>query len=73
MAGGTKDAWEEVGERFSEWGRMVAERHRSLGEERGSVPEEDKRKIDEAVEAVIGELDKAFPDARFVIAKRGQT
>jgi hypothetical protein len=60
MAGSTKDSWGEVGERFSEWGRMVAERHRSLGQEEGSAPEEDRRKLDEAVEAVIRELDQAF-------------
>jgi hypothetical protein len=60
MAGGTKDAWEDVGERFSEWGRMVAERHRKLGQEQGSVPDEDRRKLDEAVQAVTRQLDQAF-------------
>ena len=32
MAGGSKDAWNEVDRRFSEFGRILAERYRKAGE-----------------------------------------
>lgn len=61
MAGSTKDAWDEVGERFGEWGRMLGERYRKRGEELGETAEEDRRKkLDEAVQAVTRQLDQAF-------------
>jgi len=60
MAGNTKDAWDEVGERFGEWGRMLGQRYRKRGEELGPTAEEDRKKLDEAVQAVTRQLDQAF-------------
>jgi len=57
MAGNTKDAWDEVGERFGEWGRMLGQRYRKRGEELGPTAEEDRKKLDEAV---TRQLDQAF-------------
>jgi len=60
MPGSTKDAWDEVGERFGEWGRMLGERYRKRGEELGATAEEDRKKLDETVQAVTRQLDQAF-------------
>ena len=60
MPGSTKDAWDEVGERFGEWSRMLGERYRKRGEELGGTAEEDRKKLDEAVRAVTRQLDQAF-------------
>jgi len=61
MKGGSKGAWDEVDRRFSEFGRIVAERYRKAGEERGSSePEEARRKLEEAFSAVTSQLDQAF-------------
>jgi hypothetical protein len=65
MSGGSKDAWNEVDRRFSEFGRIVAERYRKVGEERGDAPEpeEARRKLDEAFSALTRQLDRAFTSA----------
>ncbi|HEX9124211.1 MAG TPA: hypothetical protein VF984_12795 [Actinomycetota bacterium] len=60
MAGNTKEAWEEVGERFSEWGHLLSERYRQRDQERGSTPQEDRRKLEDAVGAAVRQLDAAF-------------
>jgi len=62
MAGGSKDAWNEVDRRFSEFGRILAERYRKAGEERGDAPEpeETRRKLEEAFSSVTRQLDQAF-------------
>jgi hypothetical protein len=57
----TKRAWDEVGERFAELGRMISERYRRLGEERTSQPttaEEDAWA--DAVRRATDEVDRAF-------------
>jgi hypothetical protein len=60
MPGHTKEAWEEVRDRFSEWGHLLSERYRQRDQERGSTPEEDRRKLEDAVQAVVRQLDVAF-------------
>lgn len=61
MAESSKQAWEDVGERFTTFGRTVAEHYRQRGEERGAPPtEEDRRKLDEAIETLTRQLDQAF-------------
>lgn len=58
---GSKDAWNEVDRRFSEFGRIVAERYRKIGDERGTPEaEEAKRKLEEAFSTVTRQLDQAF-------------
>jgi hypothetical protein len=56
-----KDAWDEVAQRFGEIGRRIADRHRALGEERGAPgTAQDRKKLEEALEAVTRQLDQAF-------------
>ncbi|HET7234929.1 MAG TPA: hypothetical protein VFK59_00680 [Actinomycetota bacterium] len=58
---GSKDAWGEVDRKFSEFGRIVAERYRKIGEERGTPEaEEARRKLEEAFSTVTRQLDQAF-------------
>jgi len=60
----SKDAWAEVDRRFSEFGRIVAERHRKAGEEQGAPPpEQAKRSLEEAFSVVTRQLDVAFSTA----------
>ena len=57
----SKEAWAEVDRRFSEFGRIVAERHRKAGEEQGAPsPDQAKRSLEEAFSAVTRQLDVAF-------------
>jgi hypothetical protein len=62
VTGSSKDAWSEVDERFSEFGRILADRYRKAGEERGDTtgPDEARRKLEEAFSAVTRQLDQAF-------------
>ncbi len=61
MAEGTKQAWEDVGDRFTSFGKMVAEHYRQRGEERGAPPtEEDRRKLEEGLATITRQLDQAF-------------
>ncbi|HZD80900.1 MAG TPA: hypothetical protein VE646_12790 [Actinomycetota bacterium] len=61
MAGNTKDAWDEVGERFAEWGRQLSARYREKERERAAPSvAEDRRKLEEAAQAVVRQLDLAF-------------
>ena len=60
----SKDAWAEVDRCFSEFGRIVAERHRKAGEEQGAPPpEQAKRSLEEAFSVVTRQLDVAFSTA----------
>jgi hypothetical protein len=57
----TKRAWEEVGEGFSKLGRIISERYRQLGEERGTRPSaEEEGVVADAVRRATEELDRAF-------------
>jgi hypothetical protein len=61
---GSKDAWAEVDRRFSEFGRIVAERHRKAGEEQQAPPtQQAKRSLEEAFSVVTKQLDVAFSAA----------
>ena len=60
----SKEAWAEVDRRFSEFGRIVAERHRKAGEEHDAPPpEQAKRSLEEAFSVVTRNLDVAFSTA----------
>lgn len=60
----SKEAWAEVDRRFSEFGRIVAERHRKAEEERAAPPpEQTRRSLEEAFSAVTRQLDVAFSTA----------
>ena len=56
-----KEAWAEVDRRFSEFGRIVSERHRKAGQEQGAPPpEQARRSLEEAFSVVTKQLDVAF-------------
>jgi len=61
MPENSKEAWEDVGERFASFGRLVAEHYKQRGEERSTpTPEEDRRKLEEALATITRQLDQAF-------------
>lgn len=60
MAESSKEAWDEVGERFATFGRAIAARYKQLEQERGATTEEDRRKLEEALQTVTRTLDQAF-------------
>jgi hypothetical protein len=49
----SKEAWAEVDRRFSEFGRIVAERHRKAGEQQATPPPEQARKSLEEAFSVV--------------------
>ena len=60
MPANSKDAWNEVGQRFSDLGDRLAERYRALGDDSGESAEEGRRKVEEALKGVREQLDRAF-------------
>jgi hypothetical protein len=57
----SREAWAEVDRRFSEFGRIVAERHRKAGEQQGAPPpDQARRSLEEAFSDVTRQLDVAF-------------
>ena len=57
----SKEAWAEVDRRFSEFGRIVADRHRKAGEKQGAPPpDQARRSLEEAFSVVTRQLDVAF-------------
>lgn len=60
MAETVKEAWNEVGERFSTWGRQVAERYRSAGGAESESAREAQRKLEEAARDLAEQLNRAF-------------
>jgi hypothetical protein len=55
----SKQAWNEVGERFSTWGRLVAERYRG-SEEPGPTAEETRKDLEDAAKGLAEQLNRAF-------------
>lgn len=60
MAESSKEAWDEVGERFAVFGRALAARYKQLEQEAGMTADEDRRKLEEALQTVTRTLDQAF-------------
>jgi prophage DNA circulation protein len=58
MADSAKDAWTNVGERFSSWGRRVADRYKETGAT--ETPQETQRKLEEAARELGDQLNRAF-------------
>jgi hypothetical protein len=56
----TKKAWDEVGERFGDFGRKVGEHYRKLEEPSPPMTSAEKKKVDEAVQSAVNQLDRAF-------------
>ncbi|HEY1126522.1 MAG TPA: hypothetical protein VGF83_02065 [Actinomycetota bacterium] len=60
MADSAREAWNEVGDKFGEWSRVLGERYRKRGEELGKTAEEDRKKLDDAIQTVTRQVDQAF-------------
>ena len=54
----TKEAWNEVEERFASWGRRLSHHYREAGS--GESTETAQRKLKEAARQIGNELDRAF-------------
>ena len=83
MTDRSHDAWSEVDRRFSEFGRIVAERYRKASEEHTepAEPDEARRKLEEAFSALTKQLDQAVssvgdtirdPQARDTLKQAGK-
>lgn len=57
---GTQEAWSEVGERFTSWGKLVAERYRGANETTREAAQDSQRTLDDAIRDVTDVLDRAF-------------
>ncbi|MGH2590299.1 MAG: hypothetical protein ACRDGW_05820 [Actinomycetota bacterium] len=66
MVGNAKDAWNEVGERFASWGRLVGDRYREAeaevgeGESMSEGSREAQRKLEESARELTEQLNRAF-------------
>jgi len=60
MAESAKQAWSDVGERFSAWGRQVTERYRAAGGTDQGEVEESKRELERAAKELVDELSRGF-------------
>ena len=59
MTDDAKQAWSEVGEKFSSWGRRVADRYDEAGSPDASA-EEKTRELQRAAKEVIDEVSRGF-------------
>jgi hypothetical protein len=60
MPGRTQEAWNQVGERFTSWGRLVAERYKEMEPSAGETVQETQRKVEEAAREIADQLNRAF-------------
>jgi DNA-binding ferritin-like protein len=59
MTDDAKEAWGQVGEKFSSWGRRVADRYKEAGSTEAEV-EESQRQLVQAAKDVVDELARGF-------------
>jgi prophage DNA circulation protein len=57
MADSAKDAWTNVGDRFSSWGRRLADQYKEAG---ATETQETERKLEEAARELGDQLNRAF-------------
>jgi len=60
MTDNARQAWNEVGERFSSWGHHVAERYKEMGSVAGETAQESQRKLEEGARELSEHLNRAF-------------
>jgi hypothetical protein len=62
MARTSKDAWNDVGERFTSWGRLVADRYREQQRQQPTSDEtaREERSLEDAARDVSDQLSRAF-------------
>ena len=58
MTDGAKQAWGEVGEKFSSWGRRVADRYHEAGSAETKDADEAERELKRQMKDVFDELSK---------------
>jgi hypothetical protein len=58
MPDSAKDAWTNVGDRFSSWGRRVADRYAQADDPK--TPQDVQRKLEEAAHELGDQLNRAF-------------
>ncbi len=68
--GDAKKAWDEVGERFAEAGRLLKEQYRKLEGEKGPEAAEERKRLSEAVKSATDQLDSAFTSLGNVLRDR---
>jgi hypothetical protein len=56
----TKDAWTEVGERFSSWGRLVADRYKEAETTTVESARDAQHKLEESARELTEQLNRAF-------------
>jgi hypothetical protein len=62
MTGSANEAWGEVGEKFTSWGRKVADRYREAGPsgDADADADETERELKEAAKDLVDELGRGF-------------
>ena len=60
MTDDARQAWNEVGERFTSWGHHVAERYKEIGSVAGETAHESQRKLEEGARELSEQLNRAF-------------
>jgi len=60
MTGNAEQAWTEVGERFSSWGRRLAGRYHAAGGAEAATAEETEQELQRIAKDVIDELSRSF-------------
>ena len=60
MAKSSKEAWNDVGESFANWGRHLSDRYKEAGSVGGDAAKESQRKLEEAAREVSTQLNRAF-------------
>ncbi|MEX2203005.1 MAG: hypothetical protein WD965_02840 [Actinomycetota bacterium] len=56
----TRDAWNEVGERFSSWGRLVADRYKEAETATVESARDAQHKLEESARELTEQLNRAF-------------
>lgn len=60
MTDDAKQAWSEVGEKFSSWGRQVSDRYKDSGKLTEAEADETERELKRAAKELVDELSRGF-------------
>ncbi len=60
MADNSQQAWSQVGEKFSSWGRRVAVHYRDAGEATSTSAQDAEKELQRFAKEVVDELSKGF-------------
>ncbi|HTG48328.1 MAG TPA: hypothetical protein VK646_11805 [Actinomycetota bacterium] len=60
MPKSSREAWNDVGDRFSDWGRRLQDRYKEAGDTAGDAATESQRKLEEAAREIGAQLTRAF-------------